>query len=79
MFPPVCRLLIHSLLLLVWADCQQAEVGEMEAGKGSSSLAEFVDNLIDQMNAKVGMFGISILDISTHLKSTYINTFLSKY
>ena len=71
MFPPVCRLLIHSLLLLAWADCQQAEVGETEAGgKGSSSLAEFVDNLIDQMNAKVGMIVISILDTSTHLMST---------
>lgn len=47
MFLPYCCLFIASLLLL---ECQPAEVGEVEAGKGSSSLAEFVNNLIDQMN-----------------------------
>jgi len=40
-------LFIASVLL---QECQQAEVAEMEAGKGSPSLAEFVNNLIDQMN-----------------------------
>ena len=64
MFPLGCCLFI---LLLASADCQQAEVGEMEAvGKASSksSLAEFVDNLIDQMNdAKVGMSDILIANI----------------
>jgi len=51
MFPPCRRLFIGALLLLLAAaQCQQAEVGEVEAGKGSSSLADFVNNLIDQMN-----------------------------
>ena len=55
MLPPCCRPFIAPLLLLLAAvaDCQQADVGEVEAGKGSSSLAEFVDNLIDQMKIKV--------------------------
>ena len=69
MIPPGCRLFIHSLLLLAMVYCQQAEVGEIEAGgKGSSSLAEFVDNLIDQMNdAKVGMS-------YSHIDRWYIDT-----
>ena len=48
MFPLCCQLIIA--LLLAGGNCQQAEVGEGESGKTSSSLAEFVDNLIDQMN-----------------------------
>lgn len=48
MFPLCCQLFIA--LLLAGGNCQQAEVGEVESGKTSSSLAEFVDNLIDQMN-----------------------------
>ena len=60
MFPPCRRLFIGALLLLLAAaQCQQAEVGEVEAGKGSSSLADFVNNLIDQMNdVKVEMLNI---------------------
>ena len=79
MLPLGCRLLIHSLLLLAWADCQQADVGEVEAGKGSSSLAEFVDNLIDQMNdVKVKILGISIFGISTHTyRTTLLNLWIS--
>ena len=62
MFPSCCRLFVAALLLLAAVtDCQQAEVGEAEAGKGSSSLAEFVDNLIDQMKVKVGECDISTL------------------
>ena len=48
MLPLCCQLFIA--LLLAGGNCQQAEVGEVESGKTSSSLAEFVDNLIDQMN-----------------------------
>ena len=48
MHPLCCQLFIA--LLLAGGNCQQAEVGEVESGKTSSSLAEFVDNLIDQMN-----------------------------
>ena len=71
MFPPCRRLFIGALLLLLAAaQCQQAEVGEVEAGKGSSSLADFVNNLIDQMNdVKVEMLNMSIVD-------AYVDTIL---
>ena len=70
MFPPCRRLFIGALLLLAAPECQQAEVGEVEAWKGSSSLADFVNNLIDQMNdVKVEMLNMSIVD-------AYVDTIL---
>ena len=54
-----CKKVFQMFLLFIafflLQECQQAEVAEMETGKGPSSLAEFVNNLIDQMNdVKVG-------------------------
>ena len=72
-FLHISAFFIAALLLFAAAECQQAEVGEAEAGNGSSSLADFVNILIVQINdVKVGMFNISIVDVSTQFYKSYL-------